>query len=66
MRRYAMLVLAAGALVAVSAVGIAGAAGGEGPVTVKIGELELTSQIGLPAEGRLEDEADADRDHVLR
>lgn len=47
MRRYAMLVLAAGALVAVSAVGIAGAAGGEAPVTVKIGELELTSQIGF-------------------
>jgi hypothetical protein len=34
---------ALGALVAVSAVGIAGAAGGEGPVTVRVGEMELTA-----------------------
>jgi hypothetical protein len=36
-----------GALVAVSAVGIAGAAGGEGPVTVKVGELEVTADFGF-------------------
>jgi len=47
MRKYVMPALAVGALVLVSAVGIAGAAGGEGPVTVKVGELELTSQINF-------------------
>jgi hypothetical protein len=42
-----MLVVAMGALLAVAAVGIAGAAGGEGPVTVKVGSLELTSDINF-------------------
>ena len=36
MRKYLLLSLALGALLAVSAVGIAAAAGGEGPVTVKV------------------------------
>ncbi len=36
-----------GALVAVSAVGIATAAGGETPVTVKVGNLELTANGGF-------------------
>jgi hypothetical protein len=47
MRKYVLAVLALGALVAVSAVGIAGAASGEGPVTVRVGNLEVTSQIGF-------------------
>ncbi|HTR75773.1 MAG TPA: hypothetical protein VMH33_11035 [Solirubrobacterales bacterium] len=47
MRRYVMLVLAMGALLGVTAVGIAGAAGGEGPVTVRVGELELTAGGGF-------------------
>jgi hypothetical protein len=47
MRRYLFLLLGVGALIAVTAVGIAGAAGGEGPVTVKVGNLELTSDINF-------------------
>jgi hypothetical protein len=47
MRKYVLLVMAVGALVAVSVVGIAAAAGGEGPVTVKVGELELTAGGGF-------------------
>ena len=43
MRKYVTLVIALGALIAVAAVGIAGAAGGEGPVTVKVGTLELSA-----------------------
>ena len=35
------------ALLAVAAVGIATAAGGEGPVTVKVGNLELTANGGF-------------------
>lgn len=42
-----MLVFAMGALIAVAVVGIAGAAGGEGPVTVKVGEMELTADGGF-------------------
>jgi hypothetical protein len=45
MRRYVWLVLGLGALVAVTAVGIAAAAGGEAPVTVRVGGLELTSDV---------------------
>ncbi len=47
MRRYLMLVLAMVALVAVTAVGIAAAAGGEGPVTVRVGEMELVADGGF-------------------
>lgn len=47
MRKHVLIVLALGALVAVSAVGIAGAAGGETPVTVKVGNLELTANGGF-------------------
>ncbi|HEX4306372.1 MAG TPA: hypothetical protein VHZ54_10065 [Solirubrobacterales bacterium] len=47
MRKYVMLVCAMGALIAVAAVGIAAAAGGEGPVTVKVGEMELTTNGGF-------------------
>jgi hypothetical protein len=47
MRKHVLIVLALGALVAVSAVGIATAAGGEGPVTVKVGTLELTANGGF-------------------
>ena len=47
MRKHVLLVLALGALVAVSVVGIATAAGGEGPVTVKVGNLELTANGGF-------------------
>ncbi|HEX3737352.1 MAG TPA: hypothetical protein VHV53_07390 [Solirubrobacterales bacterium] len=47
MRRYVISALAVAALIAVSAVGIAGAAGGEGPVTVKVGDLEVTSDFGF-------------------
>jgi hypothetical protein len=39
--------MAVGALLAVAAVGIAGAAGGETPVTVKVGNLELTANGGF-------------------
>jgi hypothetical protein len=47
MRKHVLIVLALGALLAVSAVGIATAAGGEKPVTVKVGELELTANGGF-------------------
>ncbi len=47
MRKHVLMVLALGALVAVSAVGIAVAAGGEGPVTVKVGNLEVTADGGF-------------------
>jgi hypothetical protein len=47
MRKYVILLLAMGALVAVAAVGIAGAAPGEGPVTVTVGELEITTDGGF-------------------
>jgi hypothetical protein len=47
MRKYLLAMCAVGALVAVTAVGIAGAAGGEGPVTVRVGELELTADGGF-------------------
>jgi hypothetical protein len=43
MRKHVLLVLALGALLATAVVGIATAAGGEGPVTVKVGNLELTA-----------------------
>src|ERR1700742_4686814 len=47
MRKYVALVMAVGALLAVAAVGIATAAGGEKPVTVKVGNLELTANGGF-------------------
>jgi hypothetical protein len=47
MRRYLLLLLSMGALIAVTAVGIAVAAVGEGPVTVKVGSLEVTSYVGF-------------------
>jgi hypothetical protein len=47
MRKNVLIILALGALVAVSVVGIATAAGGEQPVTVKVGELELTANGGF-------------------
>ena len=47
MRKYLALVMAVGALLAVAAVGIAGAAGGETPVTVKVGNLEVTANGGF-------------------
>src|ERR1700743_3176855 len=47
MLKSVLMVLALGALIAVSAVGIATAAGGETPVTVKVGELELTANGGF-------------------
>jgi hypothetical protein len=47
MRKHVLMVLALGALIAVSVVGIATAAGGETPVTVKVGELELTANGGF-------------------
>lgn len=47
MRKYVLLTMGLAALLAVTAVGIAGAAGGEGPVTVKVGELELTSYVSF-------------------
>jgi len=47
MRKHVLIVLALGALIAVSAVGIATAAGGETPVTVKVGNLELTTNGGF-------------------
>ena len=47
MRKHVLMIVALAALVAVSAVGIATAAGGETPVTVKVGELELTVNGGF-------------------
>jgi hypothetical protein len=47
MRKYVALVMAVGALLAVAAVGIAGAAGGETPVTVTVGNLKLTANGGF-------------------
>lgn len=47
MRKHVLLTLALGALLATAAVGIATAAGGEGPVTVKVGNLELTADGGF-------------------
>jgi hypothetical protein len=47
MRRYAIFMLAMGSLFAVVAVGIAVAAAGEGAVTVKVGEMELTAAGGF-------------------
>jgi hypothetical protein len=47
MRKYAMLVLGLSALIAVTAVGIATAAGGETPVHVRVGNLELTANGGF-------------------
>jgi hypothetical protein len=47
MRKYVALVLAVGALVAITAVGVATAAGGETPVTVKVGTLEVTANGGF-------------------
>jgi hypothetical protein len=47
MRKYVALVMAVGALLAVTAVGIAGAAGGETPVIVKVGNLELEANGGF-------------------
>ena len=47
MRKYVALVMAVGALLAVAAVGIASAAGGETPVTVKVGNLEVTANGGF-------------------
>jgi hypothetical protein len=47
MRKHVLIVLALGALITVSAVGIATAAGGETPATVKVGNLELTANGGF-------------------
>jgi hypothetical protein len=47
MRKYLLVMCAVGALVAVTAVGIAGAAAGEGPVHVRVGEMELTADGGF-------------------
>jgi hypothetical protein len=47
MRKHGLMIVALAALLAVSAVGIATAAGGETPVTVKVGELELTVNGGF-------------------
>jgi hypothetical protein len=47
MRKYVALMMAAGALLAVAAVGIATAAGGEAPVTVKVGNLEVIANGGF-------------------
>ncbi len=47
MRKYLTLALAGAALLVVSVVGIASAAGGEGPVTVRVGEMELTADGGF-------------------
>jgi len=60
--KHVLIVLALGALVAVSAVGIATAAGGENaPSRLKVGNLELNRERRLQPEGAVEDEADADR-----
>jgi hypothetical protein len=47
MRKYVSLVAALGLIAAVSVVGIATAAGGEGSGTVKVGELELTANFNF-------------------
>jgi hypothetical protein len=47
MRKHVLIVLALGALIAVSAVGIATAAGGETPVHVTVGNLEVTANGGF-------------------
>jgi hypothetical protein len=47
MRRYLLISCAVGALVAAAAVGIAVAAGGERPVHVTVGELEITANGGF-------------------
>jgi hypothetical protein len=47
MRKHVLIVLALGALLAVSAVGIATAAGGEQPVTVTVGTLKLSANGGF-------------------
>lgn len=47
MRKYVLMILALGALIAVSAVGIAAAAGGETPVSVTVGNLKLTANGGF-------------------
>jgi hypothetical protein len=47
MRKHVLIVLALGALIAVSAVGIATAAGGETPVHVRVGNLEVTANGGF-------------------
>src|SRR4029077_11817320 len=51
MRRYVWLGLAIGALVVVTAAGIAVAARGEGPVTGRVGNLELTSGLSFSPKG---------------
>jgi hypothetical protein len=47
MRKHVLMILALGALIAVSAVGIATAAGGETPVTVQVGNLVLKTNGGF-------------------
>src|ERR1700754_4186338 len=47
MRKHVLMLLGLAALIALSAVGIATAAGGETPVTVKVGNLELTANGGF-------------------
>jgi hypothetical protein len=47
MRKYVLLGMAVGALMAVAVGGIAVAAGGEGPVVVRVGEMELTADGGF-------------------
>lgn len=47
MRRFGWLVFGMVALIGVSAVGLAVAAGGEGPVTVRVGGLEVTTEVGF-------------------
>src|ERR1700761_9472178 len=51
MRKHVLIVLALGALVAVSAVGIATAAGGETPVSVTVGNIKLTANGGFSPTG---------------
>ena len=60
MRKHVLMILALGALIAVSAVGIATAAGGETPVTVKVGNSRTDHERRLQSEGTFEDQADAD------
>jgi hypothetical protein len=47
MRRYVALVLGLGTLIAVTAVGIAAAAGGEGPITIQLPSIELGVNVGF-------------------
>jgi hypothetical protein len=47
MKRFSVLAALLVAAIGITAVGIAGAAGGEGPVKVKVGELELTANGGF-------------------